>query len=81
MRPRNEVGATAADVARWLLGEVRLEGPLDPSETAEELEDQYGPGVFTRADDEGQLVLDRDVVAQLEAMAREAGVTELWLDG
>jgi hypothetical protein len=34
-RPRNEVRATADDVARWLLGEVRLEGPLDPLEAAD----------------------------------------------
>jgi hypothetical protein len=81
MRPRNEVGATAAEVARWLVGEVQLEGPLDPLEVAEELEDLFGPNVFTRTDDGGRLAINRDVVALLEAMARAAGLTEVWLDG
>jgi hypothetical protein len=80
MRPRNKVRSAAADVALWLLGEVRLEGPLDPLETAEDLEDQFGPGVFTCTDD-GRPVINRDVAALLEGMAREAGVTELWRDG
>jgi hypothetical protein len=44
---RNETSVTTKDVARWLLGEVRLEGPLDRHQTAEELEDMFGPGVFT----------------------------------
>jgi hypothetical protein len=48
---------------------------------AEELEDQFGPGVFTRTDEDGRLVLDRDVVALLEGMARAAGVAQVWLEG
>jgi hypothetical protein len=42
---------------------------------------EFGPGVFTRTDHDGWLALDRDVVALLEGMAREAGLTEPWLDG
>jgi hypothetical protein len=80
MRPRNKVGTTAAEVARWLLTEVLLEGALGPRETAQELEDLFGPGVFTRTDD-GRPVINRDVVALLEGMAREASVPELWRDG
>jgi hypothetical protein len=38
---------TARDVADWLLTELLLEGALGPLETAEELEDLFGPGVFT----------------------------------
>jgi hypothetical protein len=42
---------------------------------------EFGPGVFTRTEDDGRAAVSRDVVALLEGMAREAGVTELWLDG
>jgi hypothetical protein len=81
MRPRNQTAPTARDVADWLLTELSLEGPLGPRETAEELEDLFGPGVFTSTDDDGRLVISREVVALLEGMARQAGVTQLWRDG
>jgi hypothetical protein len=47
---------------------------------AEGLADLFGPGVFTSTDDDGRLVISREVMALLEGMARAAGLTELWRD-
>jgi hypothetical protein len=78
---RNKTSATAEAVARWLLGEVSLEGPLDRHQTAEELEGMFGPNIFTVTDDVGRLVISRQVVTLLEDMAHGVGVAQVWRDG
>ena len=66
--------ATSADVARWMLEEVRGRGLLEQERAAHEITRRFGDG-FTYVNDNGNLSIEQRV---LKAFIKLSGEDVIW---
>jgi hypothetical protein len=66
---------TAADVARWMVQEVERDGMLYQDEAAATIADKFGEE-FTYENDNGNIAIRRDVLAEFRTLTQETVVWE-----
>lgn len=71
--PLNEEPHTAADVATWMVEELRKQGRLSQSHAAAEIKHRFGDQ-FVSVNDNGNLAIIKEVTAQFNEQTRESVV-------